>query len=96
MNSSSVSVRSPLTQTALRPPRRLLRSLRMAADAVRRIPREELSPAGMWVEDHARFLLGEADALRRALRAAPACPAPMQNRGCCCWPGRFWPREKGM
>ena len=56
----------------LRSPRGLEKRICRAAAALRRIPREELPPAGAWIEDHARFLLGEADALRRALRGSPA------------------------
>ena len=34
-----------------------------------------LNPSGIWVEDHALFLLEEADALGRELKRAPRLPA---------------------
>ena len=48
--------------------------IRKAREAVCSIPREYLSPAGAWVEDHALFLLEEADALKRDVQRAPRLP----------------------
>ena len=53
----------------------LAERIRRAARAVSGIPREALPPAGEWIEDHARFLLDEADALYRTLRFSPRLPA---------------------
>ncbi len=58
----------------LRCPKGLSDSIRKAREAVCSVPREELSPAGAWVEDHALFLLEEADALKRDARRAPRLP----------------------
>ena len=65
---------SALNHAFLRSPTHLLSSIRSAFKALRAIPREDLSPAGLWMEDHARFLLGEADVLRRTLKQAPRLP----------------------
>ena len=65
---------SPLSLIALLPPARISARIRRAHAACRRVPREELSPAGMWIEDHARFLLQEALRLREALKNAPRLP----------------------
>ncbi len=59
----------------LRAPRGILRRIRRAERAVRRIPRDEVSPAGAWLEDHAGFLTEEAEALLQRLRAVPPLPA---------------------
>jgi len=74
MDHAVFSGASALTYASLRAPARLLSSIQNASGALRSIPREDLSPAGLWMEDHARFLLGEADALRRALKNAPRLP----------------------
>ncbi|MBQ6959930.1 MAG: hypothetical protein IJP78_03015 [Clostridia bacterium] len=58
----------------LRCPKGLADLIRKAREAACGIPREALSPAGVWVEDHALFLLEEADALKRALKRAPRLP----------------------
>ena len=73
----SSSQRSPLfaSQAALRPLPGLCAKILRAGKAVRALPREELSPAGVWLEDHARFLAEEAEALRLALRSCPRLPA---------------------
>ena len=59
----------------LRSPRGIEKQIRRAAQAVSRIPREDVSPAGQWVEDHARLLLDAVDALKRSLRFSPKLPA---------------------
>ena len=61
----------------LRPPAGLSRRIRRAMQAVSRVPREDVSPAGQWVENHIRQLLDAADALERDLRFAPKLPARM-------------------
>ena len=61
-------------QLRLQAPASLSRAIRQALGALRQIPREELHPAGIWVEDHARLLMDEAAALNRALKKAPALP----------------------
>ena len=48
--------------------------IRKARQAACAVPREELSPSGIWVEDHALSLLEEADALGRELKRAPRLP----------------------
>ena len=48
--------------------------IRKARQAVCGIPREELSPSGVWIEDHALFLLEEAEALERNLKTSPRLP----------------------
>jgi cyclic beta-1,2-glucan synthetase len=58
----------------LRSPRGLAEHIRKAREAALGIPREALSPVGVWAEDHALFLLEEADALERALKRAPRLP----------------------
>ena len=58
----------------LRLPRSLTVSIRRAHAAACNLPREELSPAGVWMEDHALFLLEETEALRRELRFSPRLP----------------------
>ena len=58
----------------LRGPAGLAARIRKARQAVCGIPREELSPSGVWIEDHALFLLEEAEALERQLKAAPRLP----------------------
>ena len=59
----------------LRSPRGIEKQIRRAVQAVSRIPREDVSPAGQWVEDHARLLLDAAEAQTRQLRFAPKLPA---------------------
>lgn len=59
----------------LRPPAGIAARIRKAVQVLRRIPREDVSPAGRWAEDHARLLLDAADALNRGLRFAPKLPA---------------------
>ena len=59
----------------LRGPRGMARRIIRAAQAVRRVPREDVSPAARWMEDHARLLLDAADALNRDLRFSPKVPA---------------------
>ena len=58
----------------LRCPPGLVDSIRKARQAACAIPREELSPSGVWMEDHALFLLEEAEALGRTLKSAPRLP----------------------
>ena len=65
----SVSVKA-----RLRCPKGLSDRIRKAHQAVCGIPREELSPSGVWMEDHALFLLEEAEALKRKLKSAPRLP----------------------
>ena len=67
-------VHSVSHKTRLRGPKGLTEHIRRAREAVCGIPREALSPAGVWAEDHALFLLEEADALERALKRAPRLP----------------------
>lgn len=67
-------VHSVSHKTRLRSPRGLTEHIRKAREAVCGIPREALSPVGVWAEDHALFLLEEADALERALKRAPRLP----------------------
>ena len=52
----------------LRLPRRLYAAIRKGEAAARALPREDLSPAALWLEDHARFLAEEAQALGRQLQ----------------------------
>ena len=59
----------------LRSPRRIEKQIRRAVQAVSRVPREDVSPVGQWVEDHARLLLDAVDALKRSLRFSPKLPA---------------------
>ncbi len=61
-------------QARLRCPSALMDRIRKARQAACGIPREELSPSGIWIEDHALFLLEEADALGRKLKTAPRLP----------------------
>ena len=70
----SILSSAALVSTRLRAPAHLCFSIRNAAHALRKISREDLSPAGLWVEDHARFLLGEGDALVHDLHALPRLP----------------------
>ena len=66
----------PITGYArLRGPWGMARRVRRTAQALRRVPREDISPASRWVEDHARLLLDSADALNRNLRFSPKVPA---------------------
>ncbi len=58
----------------LRCPADLTNQIRRARQAACAIPREELSPSGAWLEDHALFLLEEASALAHALKNAPRLP----------------------
>ena len=58
-------------KTRLRCPKGLTEHIRKAREAVCGIPREALSPAGAWLEDHALFLLEEADALKREIKRSP-------------------------
>jgi len=58
----------------LRLPRRLYAAIRKGEAAARALPREDLSPAALWLEDHARFLAEEAQALGRQLRKRPRLP----------------------
>ena len=48
--------------------------IRKARQAACSIPREDLSPSGIWVEDHALYLLEESEALGQALKRAPRLP----------------------
>ena len=59
----------------LRSPRGIEKQIRRTIQAVSRVPREDVSPAGQWVEDHARLLLDAAEAQTRQLRFAPKLPA---------------------
>ncbi len=59
----------------LRPARGLTGLVRRAARAAAHAPREALSPSGVWIEDHARFLLDEAERLFRDARRSPRLPA---------------------
>ncbi|MBR3106762.1 MAG: hypothetical protein IKH30_06190 [Clostridia bacterium] len=61
----------------LRPTAGLSGHIRRTLQAVSRVPREDVSPAGQWVEDHARLLLDTVDTLKRGLRFAPKLPARM-------------------
>lgn len=61
-------------KTRLRCPKGLTEHIRKAREAVCGIPREALSPAGAWLEDHALFLLEEADALKREIKRSPRLP----------------------
>lgn len=47
----------------------------MAVRAARNVPREALPPAGCRIEDQARFLLDEAEALEKRLRRSPRLPS---------------------
>ena len=58
---------SSLSIVRLCPPRGLIRRLRAGVNAVQGTNREDLPPGGLWIEDHGRFLLEEAEALRQAL-----------------------------
>ena len=58
----------------LRCPKGLSDRIRKAHQAVCGIPREELSPSGAWIEDHALFLLEETEALKQILKSAPRLP----------------------
>ena len=62
-------------RSRLCPPAGLLRRIRGAEKALRQVPREDLSPAGCWIEDHARFLTEEAEEVQSALRFSPYLPA---------------------
>ena len=62
------------SQARLRCPAGLMDRIRKARQAACAVPREELSPSGIWVEDHALSLLEEADALGRELKRAPRLP----------------------
>ena len=75
MHSSSQRSSLFASQAALRPLHGLCAKILRAGKAVRALPREELSPAGVWLEDHARFLAEEAEALRLTLRSCPRLPA---------------------
>ena len=59
----------------LKAPRGLTTSVEAAVRAVRRVPRDALSPAGCRIEDQARFLLDEAQALEEKLRRSPRLPS---------------------
>ena len=59
----------------LRPGPGLRDRVRRAAQAAADTPRDALSPAGIWIEDHARFLLDEAERLIRDTRFSPRLPA---------------------
>ena len=59
----------------LRPDRSLPGLIRKTDMALRAVPREDLPPAGTWVEDHSRLLMDEAEALCRDARGWPALPA---------------------
>ena len=58
----------------LRCPAGISARIRRAHQSACRVPRDALSPAGVWMEDQALFLLEEADALERSLRFAPRLP----------------------
>ena len=59
----------------LRSPAGIAGRIRRAVQAAQRVPRQDVTPAGRWVEDHAGLLLDAADALGRDLRFAPRLPA---------------------
>ena len=71
----STAVFSVTGRARLRLPRGILQKIRRAEKAGRKIPREELSPAGVWLEDHARFLAEEGAALRQELAGGVSLPA---------------------
>ena len=57
----------------LRPVRGFRGCVRRCVETLRRVPREELSVAGRWIEDHAPLLMQEAFAF---LSPAPRLPGP--------------------
>ena len=82
-------------KTRLRCPKGLTEHIRRAREAVCGIPREALSPAGAWLEDHALFLLEEADALKREIKRSPRLPGKTACPGCCAGRGRSAKRARG-
>ena len=58
----------------LRAPRGLRKRIREAASALMTMEREEVSPAGKWILEHAGELLNQADALNRETRFLPPLP----------------------
>lgn len=66
---------SSLMKARLHAPRGLHAALKQASHFLLLIPRESLSPAAQWIEDHSRFLLEEEENLRRMLRHSPRLPA---------------------
>lgn len=74
MRQSSLSPVVSTGKVKLKAPRGLDRRIREAYEAARRLPREELSPAQIWLEDNALFLLEEADAQGRETRFSPRLP----------------------
>ena len=75
MRQSTFHSVTPNGKARLKMPRGLCGRIRGAYEALRSIPREDVSPAGIWIEDNALFLLETADALGRELRFSPALPA---------------------
>ena len=67
-------VSSRFSRAPLRPDRAMPALIRKTEGALRAVPREELSPAGMWAEDHARLLMDEAEALIRTLGRGKRLP----------------------
>lgn len=61
-------------RTRLIPPKGMSRMIRRTCGALRVYAREDLPPAGVWAEDHARFLMDEAEALERDSRRWPRLP----------------------
>ena len=64
----------PVTRARLKAPKGLTQRLQQALCAIRSIPRDQVSPSGRWIEDHGRFLLGQAQALKSSVRALPSLP----------------------
>ena len=59
----------------LRARKGLCRRIRQTVKTLGALPREEVSPAGIWILDHGQFLLGEAETLQRESRRGPLLPA---------------------
>ncbi len=64
-----------LASARLRAVKGLRRRIQKTVKTLGRMPREEVSPAGIWILDHGRFLLGEAETLARETRRGPRLPA---------------------
>ena len=62
-------------RTRLKAPYGLTACVEAALRAANRVPREALDPAGCRIEEEARFLLDEAEALERKLRPSPRLPS---------------------
>lgn len=71
-------ISSVFSLVSLSAPAALQRRIRHALADCRQLSRDDLSPAGVWIEDHARFLLQETARLKDALRKAPRIPG--ENR----------------